>query len=644
MAKINILFVDSSNTIINIININKPKTYQILLKLLKLSDNYKIYYINEKNKEILINKDEEYQKAKYLLILHKCEKLSDSLFFFNYKLPELKLEILEEKYSCTICKDRIRDEKPCFCYTCQKLCHFECLKEWSESLDDRKLLCPTCREELDLEDWKKKLDYNIDLSLLNELNETIQEYQRYKGDILNLLVIIFNNFMKINNLFYEKNEKILNKDYFLKPINGISDIIKKEFKLIINKIKDLLCINYDPVSDSEEENESQLNSNQINIIYKKDKKKEIRLFGEVFVKNNKDKCKMIINKKEYDIKEKYKINEDELKIKLIGINNITDISCIFSECENLYSLPDIHEIDTKNINNMSFMFYKCSNLVELPDISCWNTSNVINMSGMFSGCRRLKSLPNISKWNINKVKYLGGSYKNLSSLEPLTDLEIEQFKENHIKYIHDGGMFFGCSSIKILPDISKWNIDNITNIESMFSYCSSLKFFPDISNWNTDNITSLKDLFSFCSSLEVLPDISNWKTNNVTNMENMFSTCSSLIYLPDISKWNTNKVINMDSMFSFCSSLKILPDISGWNTNNVTKMSFMFNYCSSLKLLPDISKWDTSNVTNMESMFSFCVKLKSLPNISKWNIEKVINKKFMFYSCSKKLNIPNNFT
>ena len=59
------------------------------------------------------------------------------------------------------------------------------------------------------------------------------------------------------------------------------------------------------------------------------------------------------------------------------------MKCLFSECENLFSLPDISKWDTKNINDMSFIFYKCSNLKELPDISKWNTSNVINMSGMF---------------------------------------------------------------------------------------------------------------------------------------------------------------------------------------------------------------------------------------------------------------------
>ena len=33
-------------------------------------------------------------------------------------------------------------------------------------------------------------------------------------------------------------------------------------------------------------------------------------------------------------------------------------------------------------------------------------------------------------------------------------------------------MFFGCSSLKSLADISKWNTNNVTTFESMFAKCS----------------------------------------------------------------------------------------------------------------------------------------------------------------------------
>ena len=41
-------------------------------------------------------------------------------------------------------------------------------------------------------------------------------------------------------------------------------------------------------------------------------------------------------------------------------------------------------------------------------------------------------------------------------------------------------MFYKCESLISLPDISKWNNNNVTNLSYML-YCKSLKSLPDIS-------------------------------------------------------------------------------------------------------------------------------------------------------------------
>ena len=137
----------------------------------------------------------------------------------------------------------------------------------------------------------------------------------------------------------------------------------------------------------------------INIIYdiNREKGDEIDIFGYDFVKNNKNKCKMIIDNKEYEITDKYNIenyNNNKLYIKLKGIDNVT---------------------------NMSYMFNKCSSLTSLPDISKWNNNNITNMSGMFDGCSSLSSLPDISKWNIDNVTNINNIF-SWSSLESLPDI------------------------------------------------------------------------------------------------------------------------------------------------------------------------------------------------------------------------------
>ena len=66
-------------------------------------------------------------------------------------------------------------------------------------------------------------------------------------------------------------------------------------------------------------------------------------------------------------------------------------------------------------------------------------------------------------------------------------------------------------------------------------------------------------MFHGCSSLDSLPDISKWDTKNVTDMSYMFSECTSLKSLPDISKWDLNKKLDKKYMFNNCDE-KIIPE------------------------------------------------------------------------------------
>ena len=42
---------------------------------------------------------------------------------------------------------------------------------------------------------------------------------------------------------------------------------------------------------------------------------------------------------------------------------------------------------------------------------------------------------------------------------------------------------------------------------------------------NTNNITDMNHMFNICSKLLSLPDISKWNTNNLNNMRAMFQEC-----------------------------------------------------------------------------------------------------------------------
>jgi surface protein len=208
-----------------------------------------------------------------------------------------------------------------------------------------------------------------------------------------------------NNLYLEKNKKnIIIFAMMNDKTRGHSDgIIKKidEFHnfihdcntvrgcsggVIVNKMKNVVGMHQGEFIDYEDNNKDTINNigifikdiiediNQnnnnetaISIKYEIKEEKTIRIFGEKFVKNNKDKCKIIVNEKTYELSENYKIEEKNLKegileIKLIVKNNLTDLSFMFSECTNLISLVNISEWNIKNITNMSYMFNECRNL------------------------------------------------------------------------------------------------------------------------------------------------------------------------------------------------------------------------------------------------------------------------------------------
>ena len=152
--------------------------------------------------------------------------------------------------------------------------------------------------------------------------------------------------------------------------------------------------------------------------YKKGDK--IKLFGELFVKNNKDKCKIAFNGKDYDLVDYFELPEIEnaktIDIKLKGIKNITNISCMFSYNYKILSSPDISDWNTSNITDMSRAFSGCHNLSGLTGISKWNTANVTNMSEIFANCEDVESLPDISKWNTGKVTNMNKLFYNCIKL------------------------------------------------------------------------------------------------------------------------------------------------------------------------------------------------------------------------------------
>ena len=68
---------------------------------------------------------------------------------------------------------------------------------------------------------------------------------------------------------------------------------------------------------------------------------------------------------------------------------------------------------------------------------------------------------------------MGGYFSDITSLNPLSDDIIDEYNKN--EYI-TGGVFYGCSSLTYLPDISKWNVSHFTEMSSVFWVQSIVNF------------------------------------------------------------------------------------------------------------------------------------------------------------------------
>ena len=473
-------------------------------------DNYKIkLYGCEKDhiyEDIQLN---EFYKLQNIdesqIICDNCKKNKSETFnnqFYICNTCNLKLcpmckskheyshYIIDYELKNYFCKLHNCQKYTSYCKTCKLNICFSC----SEKHDEHEVIyyqkiIPKKEEKIkEMEKLRSKLDdmtiiINNMINVCNKVIENIEIYYNIEMDILNKY--------NINNLNYEILQNINDININISQLNEDIDKLINNDNLYNNKIyeiyqqmiyKNILKDNKKDLK-KDEIIEDGVNNND-EIIYKINKnEKKVKIFGEKFVKNNSDKIEILYKNKTIKLTEELKIEDEEdnnlnyrlIKIKLKGINNVT---------------------------NMSYMFDGCSSLSSLPDISKWNNSNVADMHCMFCGCSSLSSLPDISKWNTNNVKDMSK-------------------------------MFYGCSSLSSLPDISKWNTNNVNNMYSMFSGCSSLSSLPDISKWNTKNVAYMTYMLYGCSSLSSLPEISQWNIKNLKHHEQMFEGCSSSLKIPN---------------------------------------------------------------------------------------------------------------
>jgi surface protein len=406
-------------------------------------------------------------------ISYMCDECNEFpiIFFFdenNIEIKCCKIRILKiGDYLNSLNKIFIQNKKcregntlKSYCFDCKKnICEICKINEHNgHKIKDLEAI----KKEDDIEELKKEIE-RIRGEEKIEMNSHILKYTKdeiikQNRQIPENMIFDYKDFEKVEDLTNPNKDEELSPEY-----NYLIDIILNH----INKCEP----NYSHFSNIKniyiflkirKKNKLFIEYKNTN---KKGKNRIIRIFGENFVKNNKNNCDMVFNQKIEDIKDIINIDQDDptLRVILVENNNVTNMSELFSSCLNLVKIYKESEWKTSNVTNMSKMFKNCKSLKSFPEIKGWDISNVLNLDEMFNGCYSLKGLEKLSNWNTKNV----------------TDMK---------------SLFENCRALEAIEGISNWLISNVIDINGMFCNCINLKYLPDISHWNTQNIMFIQKI------------------------------------------------------------------------------------------------------------------------------------------------------
>lgn len=270
------------------------------------------------------------------------------------------------------------------------------------------------------------------------------------------------------------------------------------------------------------------------------------------------------------------------------------------------------------VTNATNAFYNARNLTKVPA----HIPPTITLTGyMFYFADNMND-PNVSKWNVSNVTNMSYMFQRAFTFnQPLDKWDVSKVTTMH-------SMFY--SAIAFNQDINSWNVSNVTNMGYLFY--NALSFNQPLNNWNTANVTFMHYMFDSANKFN--QSINDWNVSNVSLMMYMFRNASA--FDQPLDKWATSQVTNMSYMFE--GALVFNQPISSWNVSKVTNMSYMFNNARAFN--QPINSWIVSNVTTTTYMFSNASAFNQ--SLNSWNVAKVADMKYMFYNApSFNQNISN---
>ena len=217
-------------------------------------------------------------------------------------------------------------------------------------------------------------------------------------------------------------------------------------------------------------------------------------------------------------------------------------------------------------------------------------------------------------------------YKTRSSNKyDLENLDVSQIED--FSFIFTNSNFNG--------DISKWNMSNAINLESMF-YSSDFNN-DSICNWKFGKVEDMRNMFK---STHFNQDISLWDFSTVKDISLMFANNKE--FNQPLNNINTSSLVFMNHTFAYTE--KFNQPLDKWNTSNV--IDFIGTFFNAKSFNQPLDSWDVKNGKKFSYMLN---NSKSPTNILSWNINKeadlnyfVLNNKEVLKICNKGNNIPSS--
>ena len=147
-----------------------------------------------------------------------------------------------------------------------------------------------------------------------------------------------------------------------------------------------------------------------------------------------------------------------------------------------------------------------------------------------------KGLPGHAVYNrVRNASELLGICPNAVE-QPQTREELQEWLKNWDE--QKKGIKLNNGALEAHGSPGEWDVSKITNMANLFSSARvQFGFNEDISRWDVRNVTTMNSMFYSCEDFN--QDITKWNTKNVTDYMYMFGECQ--IFKQDISCWDTGK-------------------------------------------------------------------------------------------------------